>query len=318
MLSGSTANGLWSLIREEISSPPGCPRDTRLESFSAVSNSQEQGDLQRGRTGGYQYSNTKVICSWISRERVYWSTWRRTCGMLPQYFEINCGTGQRSEHKIQYLGDLKYTRDEFFDVRFMMEWSKDISFDWNVVDEATVMTEVQCIAVTRRSPITIWMGDQQQLGTTIISKPIQNPFCEQLRFSPFVRFIENGHSFHLLREVMRMGSGLDYISSEIFYNGKLIPGETTDLNHPTRETGRKLQEVIRSRYPTLQHEPKGLFYPFAINITAESVSSSYLQTLSHQQVTRISGYSIALQKRRPIAPLEATRQEESRESSLEL
>ncbi len=179
--------------------------------------------------------------------------------MLPQYFEINCGTGQRSEHKIQYLGDLKYTRDEFFDVRFMMEWSKDISFDWNVVDEATVMTEV-----------------------------------------------------------MRMGSGLDYISSEIFYNGKLIPGETTDLNHPTRETGRKLQEVIRSRYPTLQHEPKGLFYPFAINITAESVSSSYLQTLSHQQVTRISGYSIALQKRRPIAPLEATRQEESRESSLEL
>ena len=155
--------------------------------------------------------------------------------------------------------------------QFMMDWSTDIAFDWVIVDEATVMTEAQAIAVTRTSPITIWMGDQKQLGTTIISKPRENPFSEQLRLSPFVRFIENGWPFHLLREVMRMGNGLEEMSSQIFYDGKLIPGAGTAFDHPTRETGRKLQQVIRARYPTLRHEPEGLFLPVGINITAESV-----------------------------------------------
>ncbi len=155
--------------------------------------------------------------------------------------------------------------------QFMMDWSQEIAFDWVIVDEATVMTEAQAIAFTRRSSITLWMGDQKQLGTTIVSKPRENPFSEQLRLSPFVRFIENGHPFHLLREVMRMGNGLEDMSSQIFYDGKLIPGEGTAFDDPKRETGRKLQAVVRERYPALRHEPKGMFLPFGINITTQSV-----------------------------------------------
>ena len=65
--------------------------------------------------------------------------------------------------------------------------------------------------IWRESELAIWIGDQLQLGDIVMSKPKENPFVDQLQMSPFVLFVENGFSYSMLREVMRMIIDLEVI-----------------------------------------------------------------------------------------------------------
>lgn len=147
---------------------------------------------------------------------------------------------------------------------------KGVLFDWIIVDEAIVMTEAQFIEIWRNSSLVILLGDQAQFGSTVLTKPFENPFVDQLRQGPFVRLIQNGWPYFMLREVMRMTSGLELICSDLFYNGKLKSGTGTELYLPSRAMSRKWQEITLSKYPSLKKEPQGLVYPIFIDIVSES------------------------------------------------
>lgn len=150
------------------------------------------------------------------------------------------------------------------------EWANGVNFDWIITDEATAMTEGQFIQIWRDSKVAMWIGDLRQLRPITMTKPEENPFVDQLRTSPCVRFVENGWPFSMLREVMRMTAGLELICSELFYSGQLKAGVGTALNHETRAMSRLWQEKTRFSYPSLTKEPQGLLYPIFLNITSQS------------------------------------------------
>lgn len=146
-----------------------------------------------------------------------------------------------------------------------MEWSKDIYFDWKIVDEATVMSEGQFVATWGDSDLIVTIGDQQQLGKTVLSKPIENPFADQLRYAPCVRFVENNWPYFMSREVRRSTAGHEVLCSELSYRGLLKPGENPALE--ARPVTRLWQEKFRSLYPSLKEAPHGLAYPIFLNVT---------------------------------------------------
>ena len=149
-----------------------------------------------------------------------------------------------------------------------MEWAEDIHFDWKIVDEATEMSEGQFVAIWGDSDLIINIGDQQQPGKTVMSKPTENPFVDQLRYSPSLRFIENNWPSFLLKEVMRSTTGLEVLCSELFYRGQLTPGKGTTLDN--RSMTGVWQEKTRLIYPSLREAPQGLAYPVLLNITSRS------------------------------------------------
>ena len=151
-----------------------------------------------------------------------------------------------------------------------MEWAKTIKFDWTIIDEATVMSEAQFVQLWDESDLIILVGDQEQLSRPSMSKTTENPFADQLRFSPYVRFIENGWPSFMLKEVMRSTAGLEAVSSELFYRGELKPGFSTTLDDETRAMTRLWQAKTRAYYPFLKEEPDGLAYPILLNVEAES------------------------------------------------
>ena len=103
--------------------------------------------------------------------------------------------------------------------------------------------------------------------------------------SPFARFIENGHPYYMLREVMRSTAGLETLCSDIFYEGRLKPGHRTSIGD--RPMSALWQKAICSRYPTLKAEPEGLVYPVFFNIT--STSESEISGGS----SRVNSYNVA-------------------------
>ena len=151
-----------------------------------------------------------------------------------------------------------------------MDWSKDVKFGLIIVDEATVMNEAQLVQVWRDDAHVLCIGDQLQLGVVALSKQDTNPFVHQLTYPPYVRFIDNNWPYAMLLEVMRMTVGLEALCSEIFYEGELKAGESTAIDHPSRQMSRTWHTKIRERHPTLRHEPEGLVYPVLLNVTSAS------------------------------------------------
>ena len=135
------------------------------------------------------------------------------------------------------------------------DWAKGIVFPWKIVDEATKLTETQFVQIwSDDTELAMMIGDHAQLGPTVLSKPSQNPFARQLASPPYSRFVENGHPYHMLKEVMRATAGLEVITSDVFYEGRLKPGINTSFEH--RPISVKWQNEIRLRYPDLKAEPK--------------------------------------------------------------
>ena len=150
------------------------------------------------------------------------------------------------------------------------DWSKGVKFDWIIVDEATTMNDAQMIQAWRDSELVIEIGDHTQLGPTTLSKPNENPFVDQIGYSPFHRFIENGYPYLMLKEVMRSTKGLEAMCSDLWYQGMLEPGQNTSL--ADRPLSTAWHQAMRKRYPSLKIEPQGLVYPVFFNIATKSVS----------------------------------------------
>ena len=121
-----------------------------------------------------------------------------------------------------------------------------------------------------------------------MTKPIENPFFRQLQQSPYVRFIENGHSFVMLTQVMRSTKGLEEMISKLFYENQLNPGIGTELENENRIMSRVWQEKIGSLYPSLKPSPAGLVYPvfITIYILGSRIPRSYQ---SYKQLQRLTG-----------------------------
>lgn len=151
-----------------------------------------------------------------------------------------------------------------------MDWSAEAKFGLIVVDEATMMNEAQLVQLWRDGCPLISIGDQVQLGVVCLSKPKTNPFVDQIKYPPFVRFIDNDWPYSMLLEVMRMTVGLEALCSDLFYGGELKPGASTAIDHPSRQMSRTWHTKIHERYPTLKPEPEGSVYPVLFNISSTS------------------------------------------------
>lgn len=170
--------------------------------------------------------------------------------------------------------------------QFANDWSKNIKFDWIVVDEGTKMTEAQLAQIWRDlTDLIMIIGDQAQLGPTLLSKLSENPFVKQLAMSPFARFVENGHPYYMLKEVMRATAGLEAICSDVFYEGQLKPGHGTSLQD--RPMSVSWQKQIHLRYPSLRPEPQESVYPVFVNTTSSS------ETEISGGTSRINSYNVA-------------------------
>lgn len=118
------------------------------------------------------------------------------------------------------------------------------------------MTEAQLAQIWRDSiDLMMIIGDHAQLGPTLLSKLHENPFVRQLAGSPFTRFVENGHPYYILKEVMQATAGLEVICSDIFYEGQLRPGYNTSLQD--RPMSVSWQKQIHLRCTSLRAEPEG-------------------------------------------------------------
>ena len=151
-----------------------------------------------------------------------------------------------------------------------MEWAKDIKFDWEIIDESTPMSEGQFVQLWRECDQVTLAGNQLQLGRPSMSKATENPFVDQLRLSPYVRFLENGWPYFMLREVMRSTTGLEVVCSMQFYGGQLTPEVSTALDDKSRAVTRLWQEKTRLLYLSLKKEPEGLAYPILLNVAGQS------------------------------------------------
>ena len=75
----------------------------------------------------------------------------------------------------------------------------------------------------------------------------------------------------MLKEVMRMTAGLEAISNEVFYESKLVCGEGTSPDHPSRKVSKDLQAWITQQFPRLREEPEGLIYPIFFDVRGTCV-----------------------------------------------
>lgn len=145
---------------------------------------------------------------------------------------------------------------------------KDIKYDLGIVDEATVMTETELVQVWRVVDNLILVGDRAQLSTTILSRKEQNPFKEQLEFSPYNRFTEMGFPYHPLLQSMRMTAGLLSLANDLFYEGTLIDGPNTELR--LRPMTMKWRDFVKATYSYVKKEPEGLTYPVFLSVKGSS------------------------------------------------
>ena len=67
-----------------------------------------------------------------------------------------------------------------------------------------------------------------------------------------------------------MTVGLKLVCSELFYGGQLKPGQTTAIDHPSREISKKWHKQMHLLHPSLKKEPQGSKYPVLLNVTAKS------------------------------------------------
>lgn len=125
------------------------------------------------------------------------------------------------------------------------------------------------------------------ISTVPETMALENPFVRQLQTSPYLRFIENGHPFVMLAEVMRSTNGLEEMGSELFYDNQLKPGIGTELSHESRVMSRVWTEKIHARYPSLTPPPADKVYPVFITITTTSEPELQGGT------SRINNYNIA-------------------------
>lgn len=76
------------------------------------------------------------------------------------------------------------------------------------------------------------IDDNSQLDFTALTRSKENPFVRQLMTFPYDRYLENGHPYAMLTEVMRIIAGLEVVSSVLFYFGQLRPGDSNWIFTP--------------------------------------------------------------------------------------
>lgn len=148
---------------------------------------------------------------------------------------------------------------------------KDIVFENVIVDEVSLTTHLELLCAWRGNETLTLIGDPRQLPTTTLTNAAQNPFVHILIYGPFERWVDLGMRVFMLKEVMRMTAGLEAISNEVFYESKLVCGEGTSPDHPSRKVSKDLQAWITEQFPRLRQEPEGLIYPIFFDVRGTCV-----------------------------------------------
>eukprot|EP01017_Pseudomicrothorax_dubius_P002274 TRINITY_DN1000_c0_g1_i6.p1 TRINITY_DN1000_c0_g1~~TRINITY_DN1000_c0_g1_i6.p1 ORF type:complete len:309 (-),score=43.43 TRINITY_DN1000_c0_g1_i6:67-993(-) len=99
---------------------------------------------------------------------------------------------------------------------------KECSFDFVLIDEATMAIEPQCVQpFSRGASKIILVGDQKQLGPVVKSDIAKEA---GLSVSLFERLIELGHPVNLLDTQYRMHPDISYFPRMQFYEGRIKNG----------------------------------------------------------------------------------------------
>ena len=148
---------------------------------------------------------------------------------------------------------------------------KGMRYAIGVIDDCTTISDAEFIMVKSICDTVILIGDDRQLGRTLLSTLEQNPLRRQLEYDIFKRIINMGWPYDKLREVMRMTTGLLDLPNTCFYGGELQQGPFTSLDHPTREVSRKAVTFFTEQYPSLRAAPENNIWPILLNVEGKEL-----------------------------------------------
>lgn len=147
-----------------------------------------------------------------------------------------------------------------------LDMAKGVHWALGVIDEGTNLTEAESLMVCRASDNILIFGDLKQQRPSTFASEAENPFGLQLKMSMFERLYKGSRPFHTLKEIMRATTGLEQLTSDLFYDSQLVSGPRTELDHASRAMAVKWREYISKRYPSLKNAPQGLTYPMLVNV----------------------------------------------------
>lgn len=114
---------------------------------------------------------------------------------------------------------------------------KDEHFYLAVIDEASSPTAHESLQVAVKADDLIIIGDNHQLGPTLLAPREANVFTAQLEYCPFKRMIDGNYPQWMLSESMRPTSCLMSLADDLFYGSSLVSSR-----------GRHDGEQIRTKY----------------------------------------------------------------------
>lgn len=106
---------------------------------------------------------------------------------------------------------------------------KDKQFDLVINDETSVITVCEILVAWRPKETLILIGDDEQMGPTVLTGREKNPICRILRDPGFARWRDAYMPAFRLDEQMRMPVGMAHTSNEVIYKGMLKDGPGTAL-----------------------------------------------------------------------------------------
>lgn len=125
-------------------------------------------------------------------------------------------------------------------------------FDILINDDTSVTTALKTLLFWKGTHETlVYIGGDVQLCPVVITGPEENPFCKLLGYSTFAPFRDMLLPSYLLNVRGRMTAGLAHMTSEIFYEGKILDGVKTHLKDcPLLPIPRQLGLHQSSQSPT--------------------------------------------------------------------
>ena len=138
-------------------------------------------------------------------------------------------------------------------------------FDVVINDETSVTTLCEILLAWRRHETLILIGDDEQLGPTVLTAKDKNPMYRTLKDSAFARWRDIYMPAFRLDEQMRMPVGMAHPSNEVIYKGMLKDGPGTSLEEVPLAA--LFRAYTREMFPNTLIEPDGHVYPVCSNWT---------------------------------------------------
>ena len=133
-------------------------------------------------------------------------------------------------------------------------------------DVRRAMSEGQAVSLWRNSDLFVWIGDQQLLGTVVLSKLLITLSLVNCIFPRSLAYPKMGTHIISYARLQGISNGVQQVHSDLFYESRLQHGHGTALDHGLRVLARQSMEMIKKRWPIIRPSPKGSIYHIFINL----------------------------------------------------